>query len=154
VGANKALDIFNALKFKLDRLSLERLYFSYIRPKLEYASIVWDNCPKYLLDMLEGVQLRAAKIISGAISRTSTALIYTEMGWDTLEERRKTQRLSTMYKITHELTPSYMREPLPIPNNQTGYQLRNSTAIPAIITRTSLFQKSFFPPDYKGLEQP
>ena len=149
VSANKSLDIFNALKFKLDRKSLEKLYFAYIRPKLEYASIVWDNCPNYLLDMLDGVQMRAAKIISGAISRTSTALIYSELGWETLGERRKNQRLSTMYKINHEMTPSYMSDPLPQQNNQAGYELRNSTAIPGIITRTSLFQNSFFPQTIK-----
>ena len=67
------------------------------------------------------------------------------MGWNTLEERLKTQRLPTMYKITHELTQRYMRDPLSIPYNKTGYQLHNSTAIPAIITRTSLFQKYLFP---------
>jgi hypothetical protein len=32
------------MKFKVDRKSLEHMYFSYVRPILEYADVVWDNC--------------------------------------------------------------------------------------------------------------
>jgi hypothetical protein len=28
-------------------LSFIHIYISYLRPKLEYASIVWDNCTQY-----------------------------------------------------------------------------------------------------------
>ena len=56
-NAGRSLDIFNALKFKISRYSLEKLYFAYVRPKLEYAAIVSDNCPQYLVDLLENVQL-------------------------------------------------------------------------------------------------
>ena len=56
ISANKLLDIFNAFKYKLDRRTLEKLYFSYVRSKLEYSSIlctnglIWLNalCPNYL----------------------------------------------------------------------------------------------------------
>jgi len=30
------------LKFRLDRLSLEKLFLSFIRPLLEYGDVVWD----------------------------------------------------------------------------------------------------------------
>ena len=32
------------LKFRLNRKSLETIYFSFIRPLLEYADVIWDNC--------------------------------------------------------------------------------------------------------------
>ena len=32
------------LKYKLHRKTLENTYFLFIRPKLEYASIIWHNC--------------------------------------------------------------------------------------------------------------
>ena len=67
----------------------------------------------------------------------------------------KNQRLTTMYKIKHNMTPTYMSTPLPQQNNQAGYELRNSTAIPGINTRTSSFQNSFFPQtikDWNNLE--
>ena len=35
------------LKFTLDRKSLQTIYISFIRPLLEYADVVWDNCTQY-----------------------------------------------------------------------------------------------------------
>ena len=44
------------LKFKLDRRSLQTIYFSFIRPLLEYADVVWDNCTRYEVNDLEKIQ--------------------------------------------------------------------------------------------------
>ena len=38
------VNVMRKLKFKLDRRSLQTIYISLIRPLLEYADIVWDNC--------------------------------------------------------------------------------------------------------------
>jgi hypothetical protein len=40
----------------LDRNSLEKLYFGFIRPILEYGSVVWDNCTREQSDLIESVQ--------------------------------------------------------------------------------------------------
>ena len=56
---------------------------AFVWSKLEYANIVWDNCSNQLSDLLESVQYRAAKIISGAIHRTSHNIVY--------DDRRKKQ---------------------------------------------------------------
>jgi hypothetical protein len=40
--AYSRLNILRMLKFILDRLSLEKLYLSFIRPLLEYGNVVWD----------------------------------------------------------------------------------------------------------------
>ena len=53
--ARKWRDVLNGHKYKPDRKILERLYFAFIRSKLDYASIVWDNCPKELFDIIENV---------------------------------------------------------------------------------------------------
>ena len=37
----KRINIFRSLRFKLDRKTLEIIYFSFIRPCLEYADVVW-----------------------------------------------------------------------------------------------------------------
>ena len=38
------VNIMRKLKFTLDRKSLQTIYISFIRPLLEYADVVWDNC--------------------------------------------------------------------------------------------------------------
>jgi hypothetical protein len=57
-----------SLKYKLDRLSLERIYMGFIRPLLEYGDIIWDS-PGDLLNPLEKIQLNAARIVIGATAR-------------------------------------------------------------------------------------
>ena len=43
-SASRQLNMLRKLKFRLDRFILNRLYLTYIRPVLEYASEVWDGC--------------------------------------------------------------------------------------------------------------
>ena len=55
------------LKFKLDRSSLEKMYFACIRPIFEYASVVWDSAPRhdYYFTTIEKLQIAAARIVTG-----------------------------------------------------------------------------------------
>ena len=72
--ATRCLGILRPLKFLLDRASLETLYKSFVRPILEYADIVWDapDAHRHGLDILEKVQLEAARLVTGATARCST----------------------------------------------------------------------------------
>ena len=54
------------LKYELDRKSLEIIYTTFIRPILEYANVIWDNCSDYQKQELEKIQIKAARIASGA----------------------------------------------------------------------------------------
>ena len=143
-SANKRLDVLTHLKYKLDRKSLEIMYNSYIRPLLEYACVVWDNCTEVLSDKLERVQKRAARIVSGAIIRTPTELIYEELGWSSLKERRKNQRVKMMHKIIKTGNPSYLHNTIPLPvNERTNYNLRNRNDLTVQLSRTDRFLNSF-----------
>ena len=125
-NASKSLDVLNALKFKLDRKTLERLYMAFIRPKLEYSSIVWDSCTSELRDLVEGVQYRAGKIITGAISRTSHELVNRETGWTSLAQRRQNQRLKVFCKMTNNEAPTYLCDEVPVIEHG-HYNLRNES---------------------------
>ena len=59
------VNLMRKLKFLLDRRSLEIIYVSFIRPLLEYADVVWDNCILYDGNALEKIQLEAARIVTG-----------------------------------------------------------------------------------------
>ena len=47
------INIMRRLKFQLDRKSLQTTYISFIRPLLEYADVVWDNCTQQEANDLE-----------------------------------------------------------------------------------------------------
>ena len=68
----KIVDIMRCLKYTLFRKALERLFINRIRPIIEYADVINDNCPKYLADRLEGVQMEAARICTGGMRQTSS----------------------------------------------------------------------------------
>ena len=58
------INIMRKLKFQLDRKSLEIIHISFIRPLLENANVVWDNCTQYESDELEKIQNEAARIVT------------------------------------------------------------------------------------------
>ena len=45
--AVKHVDMMRALKYKLGRSALEKIYFAFIGPLFEYGCVVWDNAPRH-----------------------------------------------------------------------------------------------------------
>ena len=53
------------LKLSVRRKTLNQIYVLFLRPILEYSSVVWDNCTQYEKDRLKKVQIEAARIVRG-----------------------------------------------------------------------------------------
>ena len=87
---------------------MSKLYIVSIRPTLEYASIVWDGCSAHDIDKLEKVQLSAARILTGLPIFASRESIYTETGWQTLQNRRYAAKMITMFKIYNGYAPPFL----------------------------------------------
>jgi hypothetical protein len=41
------------------------MYFSFIRPILEYGDVIWDSNIQYLANKIEHVQIEAIRIVTG-----------------------------------------------------------------------------------------
>lgn len=95
--AYKKINILRMLKYKIDRKSLTTVYTSFIRPILEYASIVWSNCTQAECDLLESIQLEAIRIITGLRKGTSHNILYNEIGIVPLIKRRHLHQNITFY---------------------------------------------------------
>ena len=78
----------------------EAAYKTLVRPILEYGSTVWDPHCKGLNDELENVQKRAARFVTRNYSYETGSMtgILEELKWETLQKRRKDNRLILMYK--------------------------------------------------------
>ena len=68
----KRINIMCKLKFQLDRKSLQTIYFSFIRPLLEYTDVVWNNCTQYESIELDKIQNEAARIVTCQTKLPST----------------------------------------------------------------------------------
>ena len=102
------INVMRKLKFKLDRRSLQIIYFTFIRPILEYADVVWNNCTQYEVNELEKIQNEAARIVTGATKLVSINSLMQETGWETLSNRRKKHKLFLFYKMQHQMSPDYL----------------------------------------------
>ena len=128
--ANRKIFVMAKLKNLLDRKTLLTMYTSFIRPSLEYGSIIWQNCTQGESNKLESIQTRAGKMITGGISRTKTALLYNELNIEPLETRRDRQLLLFFYKLMNDTLPQYLHYLKPPENvNRHNRNLRNRNAL-------------------------
>jgi hypothetical protein len=73
LNVSRHLGILRKLKYRfISRQNLEKLYLVYIRPILEYACEIWDNCGVSYSTKLEKLQLDAARIVTGLPIFTKT----------------------------------------------------------------------------------
>lgn len=80
-------------------------YYSYIRPKLEYAAVVWDPYTKNNIDKLERIQRKAVRFIFSKFRRTdSPSEIMSTNNIPKLQLRRQKLRLDFLCSLAnHEL---------------------------------------------------
>ncbi len=143
----RRINIMRKLKYTLDRKSLEIIYLSFIRPLLEYADIVWDNCTQYEKDAVEKIQIEAARITSGATRLVSIDSLYTEICWETLEHRRHSHKLNIFYKMKNGISPTSLIDIVPPEIDTSRYNFRNSDNVQLVRSRTTLYFNSFLPFD-------
>ena len=141
-------DVLKSLKYQIDRKSLETIYFSFIRPKLEYASYSWNNCSKQDVEHIEKFQLDIARTVTGARKGTSHELMYKELSWPKLSERRSLNKICNFIKIINNETPQYLRDLLPEKVGILRPESRKADNYQLLKTRTETFRKSFIPSSY------
>ena len=142
----KRLDVLRGYKYKFNRSTIETLYFSYMRPVIEYSSCVWTNCTIEQKKDIENIQLEAARIATGAIKGTPHKRLYEETKWISTYERRDRRNLITYYKLYHRLTPEYMKNMLPSKvREHTEYNLRDRHNPRVTNVKSSQHMNSFIP---------
>lgn len=81
-------------------------YSTIVRPTLEYAATVWDPYQQAQIQLLEGVQRRAARFVKGNYYVRTPGCVTSmmkDLQWEPLETRRLRSRLIMMYKIRNDL---------------------------------------------------
>ena len=140
------INIMRRLKFQLDRKSIETIYMSFIRPLLEYASVVWDNCTQYESDELQKIQNEAARIVTGATKLVSLESLDDDTGWEKLAKRREKHKLIQYYKMHNEMTPEYLSSLVPPSvGSAVRYALRNESNLQTVPAMSRQYYESFLP---------
>ena len=144
------------LRMVVPRIIRETLYKALVLPIVEYGSVLFDNCSTFLKQRLERLHRNASVIVTGAFKNTSYAKLLDELGWDTLEDRRKLSRLCLFKKMelskkAHNenrldeiLVQPYLYELLPgTVGDRSGYVLRNAGKIDNVKSRLIISYNSF-----------
>lgn len=141
--ANSALAFLRRNFRSCQRKIKTDLYFTYVKPLLEYAVTVWAPHTRRANNKLESIQRRAARFVMSDYSRTSsvTDMINT-LKWTSIEIRNKELRLITFYKIIHGCVnlplPNYIHHPS---RTTRGNHLKYVQPF----TRVDAYKYSFYP---------
>ena len=84
-------------------------YIALVRAVLEYRAILWDPYHRGDIDKLEQIQHRAARFITGDYRSRhpgSVTTLLTNLNLDTLDNRRRDQRLKFMYRTDRGYIPA------------------------------------------------
>lgn len=120
-------------------------YTSIVRPKLEYACIIWDPYTKTNIHALEMIQHKAVRFVySKYRSSDSPTQLMRDHNIPTLELRRKIQRLKFLYLLKNNklsMRPEQYTQPLTA--RRTRH--RHADSLTPFNARTNIFKFSFFP---------
>ena len=138
------INIMRTLERRLDKKSLQTIYFSFIRPIIEYADVVWDNCPQYLNEQIYKIQIESARIVTGCTKLASLDDLAKEAGWESLQDRRLKHKLILYFKMAKGLSPNNLSLLVPQSvGSLTPYSLRGSQNHRIPQCRTELYKRSF-----------
>ena len=150
--AGKRLTVIKRLPSNFSPYMKIHLYCTFVRPVLEYASVVFDDCSQYLTDHLESLQRQAMLTATRAYKRTPTSSLLKECGLLSLKVRRILAKLTLFFKMSVGKAPDYLMSLVP---RATGDQidhvhnLRNSQDIRLSMIKKNYFLKSFIPSTIK-----
>ena len=124
-----------------------KAYTSLVRPTVEYASPVWDPYLQKDKHKLEMVQRRSARYVTNRYhhdhNTSSVDTMLQHLQWPTLEERRKTSRLTLLYKISNNEVNINADHKLLPPDRLSRNMNANSFQLPAC--KTTVRKESFYP---------
>ena len=66
------------LKLKLNRKSLEIMYQAFVRPIIDYYSVIWGGSYDSDITKLEQIQVDALCLMTGTTARPNIAKLYEE----------------------------------------------------------------------------
>ena len=70
------LNLLRALKLRMSRAALEKMYMAFVRPLFEYSDVIWDNCSLEAKKQLDAIHVEAARIITGATKLCSSEKLF------------------------------------------------------------------------------
>ena len=146
---SRAMGMLEYAKKYLPLDTVKNMYTSIVEPHFRNCCSVWGCCGETLLDKLQKLQNRAARIVTNSSYDASSLPLIGTLGWLTIREMIEFETATTVYRSLHGLAPEYMRQMFTKLSVKTSRSLRNTNTdlrIPRFAT--SYGQRSF---SYRGV---
>ena len=149
--AKKIIGILKHLSKFLPLKTLNQMYKSLVRSHLDYCDIIY-HMPQVvhqpplgvslhdLMESVEKIQYQAGLAITGCWQGSSRIRLYEELGWESLSDRRRNNRIFQIYKIISKKTLSYLKDKLPPCHHHFLVHVYRE-----IRCKTNRYSYSFFP---------
>ena len=138
------LGLLKRLRNSLTTSALSSFYCAYIRPIVEYASVVWCGIPQYLADKLEQFQRKAARAILRLPlygDKTPHSALLGKLKWSTLTSRRRHQLALLGYRLSVNNVPPHL-ENAGLEKKESRYDLRQPSVFTLPFPRTNIMFES------------
>ena len=95
----------------LPKKSLITLYQSLVEPRLRYCNTVWGNCGEALIDKLQKLQNRAARVVTKTkYGSIEPDILLKNLGWLNVQQLIDLDTASMVHKAINNMALSYLSE--------------------------------------------
>ena len=136
------LGILHVVKKMLPQRILMNIYNTLILPHLSYATIIWGNCPKTLINRLVVLQKKALRAITNSSYRAHTASIYKNLRILNVKSLYVMQLAQFMYQFKKEQLPCIFHEMFKVNAQVHTHNTRGSQNFHLPSFKTTMSQKS------------
>ena len=139
---SKGIGMLRRMKPYVSKFTLMHVYNALILPHFDYCSLVWDTCSNYLIENLQKLQNRAARVISGKSYEIRSCEILSELGWRPLAERMKFKKATFMYNVKNNNLNEPMTDISEVSNNEFHNLRSNAVNFHIPKPKTNFLKKS------------
>ena len=101
--------IKHAKKFLLSG-DLQKMYRGIVEPHFSYCCSVWGCCSETILNSLQKIQNRAARITTDSPYDASAAPLLQNLGWPLMKDLIRKETATLTYKALNSLAPHNLGE--------------------------------------------
>ena len=123
------LNLLKSLYF-LPIKAREDFYFKVIIPSVTYGLMIWSSYGKILMDEVEKIHVRAAKVIHQLDWSTPSDQVLTKANWNTIRDRNSKRLLCFAYKCYYGCVPEQLQSFVRKKNYTYDFRRKLSLALP------------------------
>ena len=114
----------------LPKKGRENFYFKVILPSVTYGMMIWSSCGKTLMDEIERIHVRAAKIIYKLDWGTPSDQVLVKANWNTIRDMNSKCVLCFAYKCYYGHVPEQLQSIVRKSNHTYDFRRKLSLALP------------------------